>query len=75
MLHTGFDALEDSIELDCIRRCQARVFPLAEHLGVPVNKIGATMVAWDSEQVFMLHCKGITVIVCVLHEVMHYRFQ
>jgi len=51
MLHTGFDALEESIELDCIRRCQARIFPLIDSLSVPVNTIGATMVAWTEDQV------------------------
>ncbi|XP_052219838.1 glycerol 3-phosphate dehydrogenase-like isoform X4 [Dreissena polymorpha] len=49
MLHTGFDATE-GLELDCIQRCQARVFPLLDKLGVPVNHIGATMVAWDEQQ-------------------------
>ena len=51
MLHTGFDALEESIELDCIRRCQARIFPLIDSLSIPVNTIGATMVAWTEDQV------------------------
>ncbi|XP_045215472.2 glycerol 3-phosphate dehydrogenase-like [Mercenaria mercenaria] len=50
MLHTGFDALEKSIELDCIRRCQSKIFELTEKLGVPVRKIGATMVAWNEQQ-------------------------
>ncbi|XP_052795511.1 glycerol 3-phosphate dehydrogenase-like isoform X2 [Mya arenaria] len=49
MLHTGFDAVEP-LESDCIRVCQKRVFPLARKIGVPVNHIGATMVAWSQQQ-------------------------
>ena len=51
MLHTGFDAPANSIELECIQLCQRRVFEVIDKLGVPLNRIGATMVAWNDEQV------------------------
>ena len=51
MLHTGFDAPENSLELECIQHCQRRVFGLIDKLGIPVKHIGATMVAWNEEQV------------------------
>lgn len=54
MLHTGFDAMDRSVELDCIRQCQSRVFSLTEKLGVPVNRIGSTMIAWNEEQLSQL---------------------
>lgn len=50
MLHTGFDALENSIELDCIRHCQSRIFPIIDKLSVAVNKIGATIVARTEDE-------------------------
>ena len=51
MLHTGFDAQEDGHEVECIRYTQERVFGLLDKLGVPVRKIGATMIAWTDQQV------------------------
>ncbi|XP_033750103.1 uncharacterized protein MG039 homolog [Pecten maximus] len=50
MLHTGFDAPLGSIELACILKCQQQILPVLKSLGLPYSKIGATMVAWNSQQ-------------------------
>ncbi|KAK3583512.1 hypothetical protein CHS0354_026098 [Potamilus streckersoni] len=54
MLHTGFDAPLNSIELDCIRICQRRIFDVLDRLHLPCKKIGATMVAWKQEELTRL---------------------
>lgn len=51
MLHTGFDAPLGSLELHCIQQCQLHIFDILNKLDLPYNRIGATMVAWDSAQV------------------------
>lgn len=50
MLHTGFDAPPGSIELACIQKSQEVMLPVMDSLGLPYSKIGATMVAWNSQQ-------------------------
>lgn len=52
MLHTGFDAVADTLELQCIQHTSPKMFDVLEGFGLPYNKIGATMVAWTQEQVF-----------------------
>lgn len=52
MLHTGFDAIADTLELQCIQQTFPKMFGVLEGFGLPYNKIGATMVAWTQEQVF-----------------------
>lgn len=54
MLHTGFDAVADTLELQCIQQTFPKMFGVLEGFGLPYNKIGATMVAWTQEQVFFL---------------------
>lgn len=56
MLHTGFDAVADTLELQCIQHTSPKMFDVLEGFGLPYNKIGATMVAWTQEQVlFIFH--------------------
>ncbi|XP_076465299.1 glycerol 3-phosphate dehydrogenase-like isoform X2 [Babylonia areolata] len=50
MLHTGFDAPADSLELHCIKRCMQRVFGTLDALGVPYARNGSIMVAWNPDQ-------------------------
>lgn len=50
MLHTGFDAPKNSLELHCIKRSQERVLDVFDKLGVPYSKNGSVMVAWNLEQ-------------------------
>lgn len=54
MLHTGFDAVADTLELQCIQQTFPKMFGVLEEFGLPYNKIGATMVAWTQEQVLVL---------------------
>lgn len=51
MLHTGFDAPADSLELQCITYTFPRMFDVLQGFGLVYDKIGATMVAWTQEQV------------------------
>ena len=55
MLHTGFDAVTDSLELQCIRHTFPRMFDVMKGFGLPYKQIGATMVAWTPEQVLNRH--------------------
>lgn len=48
MLHTGFDAPLNSLELQCIQQCQGQIFPLLQTFGIPYEKCGAYVVAWTS---------------------------
>lgn len=58
MLHTGFDAVADTLELQCIQHTFPQMFGVLEGFGLPYNKIGATMVAWTQEQVlFFISCR------------------
>ncbi|XP_056022595.1 glycerol 3-phosphate dehydrogenase-like isoform X2 [Ostrea edulis] len=50
MLHTGFDAPADSLELQCITYTFPRMFDVLQGFGLVYDKIGATMVAWTQEQ-------------------------
>ncbi|XP_052102050.1 glycerol 3-phosphate dehydrogenase-like [Mytilus californianus] len=54
MLHTGFDAPLGSLELHCIQQCQLLIFDILNRLDLPYNRLGATMVAWDSVQMLKL---------------------
>ncbi|KAL4220018.1 hypothetical protein ACF0H5_020430 [Mactra antiquata] len=49
MLHCGFD-IKESTELQCIQKSQAHVFDVLNTFSVPLQRIGATMVAWNDEQ-------------------------
>ena len=62
MLHTGFDAIEP-VELSCIQYTQRNIFTFLDHVGLPCKKLGATMVAWDSQQVIILDnmCRNFSV--------------
>ncbi|KAL5004687.1 hypothetical protein ScPMuIL_018143 [Solemya velum] len=54
MLHTGFDAEPNSLELRCIQLCQKRIVDVFQKLGLPYNRLGAHMVAWDEKQKALL---------------------
>jgi len=50
ILHTGFDAPADSLELACMRRGYAEYLAIRERLNLPLLETGAAVVAWtDSE--------------------------
>ncbi len=50
ILHTGFDAPTDSLELDLVKRGHQEYLDICDDLGIPVDKCGAVVVAWTQEQ-------------------------
>ncbi|MFF2944107.1 NAD(P)/FAD-dependent oxidoreductase [Streptomyces niveus] len=54
ILHTGFDAVPGSLEARLVREGQGRLAAYAEECGIPVEPIGALLVAWDDEQLAAL---------------------
>jgi len=50
ILHTGFDAPENSIELDCIRKGHAEYLDIYREMGLPLDRSGAYVVAWSDEE-------------------------
>jgi glycerol-3-phosphate dehydrogenase len=54
ILHTGFDAPEGSLELDCIREGYALYQDIRERLGLPLVRAGAMVLAWSEEEVASL---------------------
>lgn len=54
ILHTGFDAVPGSLEARLVREGQGRLASYAEECGIPVEPIGALLVAWDDEQLAAL---------------------
>ena len=47
ILHTGFDAVPGSLEARLVRDGQRRLAAYAAEAGIPVEPIGALLVAWD----------------------------
>ena len=54
ILHTGFDAPGDSLELACIREGHALYLEVRERLGLPLLRAGAMVLAWSDEEVAAL---------------------
>ncbi|MFJ2647401.1 FAD-dependent oxidoreductase [Streptomyces sp. NPDC087420] len=54
ILHTGFDAVPGSLESRLVREGQRRLAAYAEESGIPVEPLGALLVAWDEEQLAVL---------------------
>jgi len=50
LLHTGFDAKPDTLEARLVARGYALLGEYAERVGIPVERTGALLVAWDEEQ-------------------------
>ena len=50
ILHTGFDAPEGSLELDCIRAGHAEYLDIHQRLNLPLDRCGALVLAWDAGQ-------------------------
>ncbi len=50
ILHTGFDAPADSLELACIQAGHAEYLAIREQLGLPLRASGAIVAAWSAEQ-------------------------
>ena len=54
ILHTGFDAVPGSLEARLVREGARRLAAYAEESGIPVEPVGALLVAWDEEQLAAL---------------------
>ena len=54
ILHTGFDATPGTLEARLVREGQPLLARYAAEVGIPVDPIGALVVAWDDEQVAAL---------------------
>jgi glycerol-3-phosphate dehydrogenase len=50
ILHTGFDAKPGSLEARLVARGHDLLLAYAEEVGIPIERTGALLVAWDSEQ-------------------------
>ncbi|MEU6988061.1 FAD-dependent oxidoreductase [Streptomyces sp. NPDC046324] len=50
ILHTGFDAVPGSLEARLVRDGQRLLAGYAQETGIPVEPVGALLVAWDEEQ-------------------------
>jgi len=50
ILHTGFDAPEDSLELRCIREGYQEYLKIRGDLGLPLEETGGLIVAWNEEE-------------------------
>src|SRR3954468_6392423 len=54
LLHTGFDAKPGTVEARLVRRGFELLGAYAARVGIPVERTGALLVAWDDEQVAAL---------------------
>ncbi|RRQ82574.1 FAD-dependent oxidoreductase [Streptomyces griseofuscus] len=54
ILHTGFDAVPGTLEARLVREGHARLATYAAESGIPVEPVGALLVAWDEEQLAAL---------------------
>ncbi len=50
ILHTGFDAPTDSLELSCMQAGHAEYLAIADRFNLPVLKSGAMVVAWTEAE-------------------------
>ena len=51
ILHTGFDAPPESLELECVKRGYEEYIKIKEKLNLPLLNTKALVVAWSDEQV------------------------
>ena len=54
LLHTGFDAKPDTLEARLVRRGHELMREQGPALGIPIEPVGALLVAWSEEQVAAL---------------------
>ncbi len=50
ILHTGFDAPNGTLEQSCVQNGYAEYLKIREKLNLPIEKIGANVVAWNYDQ-------------------------
>lgn len=54
ILHTGFDATPGTLESSLVRRGYELLSDYARQTGIPIERTGAVLVAWDDEQMAAL---------------------
>ncbi|MFF7970294.1 FAD-dependent oxidoreductase [Streptomyces sp. NPDC007905] len=54
ILHTGFDATPGSLEARLVREGSRRLAGYAAESGIPLERVGALLVAWDEDQLAAL---------------------
>ncbi|MFB7508163.1 NAD(P)/FAD-dependent oxidoreductase, partial [Streptomyces broussonetiae] len=54
ILHTGFDAAPGTLEARLVHEGYERLGAYAAETGIPVERVGALLVAWDAEQLAAL---------------------
>ena len=54
ILHTGFDAAPGSLEARLVREGARQLAAYAAETGIPVEPVGALLIAWDEEQLAAL---------------------
>ncbi|MFF0692204.1 NAD(P)/FAD-dependent oxidoreductase [Streptomyces tendae] len=54
ILHTGFDAVPGSLEARLVREGARELAAYAAESGIPLERVGALLVAWDEEQLAAL---------------------
>ncbi|UYQ65844.1 FAD-dependent oxidoreductase [Streptomyces peucetius] len=54
ILHTGFDAVPGSLESRLVREGGRRLAAYAQQSGIPLEPVGALLVAWDADQLAAL---------------------
>lgn len=54
ILHTGFDAVPDSLEARLVREGHHKLSAYAAQTGIPVERVGALLIAWDEDQLALL---------------------
>ncbi len=54
ILHTGFDAKADTLEARLVRRGHQLLNHYGAELGIPIEPVGALLIAWDDEQLAAL---------------------
>lgn len=54
ILHTGFDAPPGSLELSCVRDGYCEYANIHREMGLPLEKIGAYVVAWNDDEIARL---------------------
>ncbi len=50
ILHTGFDAPPESLELECVKRGYEEYLKIHKSLNLPLNNTKALVIAWSDEQ-------------------------
>jgi glycerol-3-phosphate dehydrogenase len=56
LLHTGFDAPPESLELACMRAGYAEYLAIRDRLNLPLLVTGAVVVAWRDDELARLDC-------------------